>query len=201
MNPEDLKEVFIAIGNTILVENGEKILNEDDEWIDRPFEVDKFNTDQIDQISYYLTDDKRFSKDQNKALMLMGSVGSGKSMLIEISRRSFAYLSRKMFQIIPAMKIASAYADNDIDTKNIANNTGVLCIDDMGCEPQTVKHYGTEYSPIIEVIHFRYINRRPTFVTTNLDANEIEDYYDARIRNRLKQMCNAIIFKGPSRRK
>jgi DNA replication protein DnaC len=175
----------------LLAQNGEN----------RSFEIDEFNSDQIDQIIYYLTNDVRFDKDQNKALMLMGSVGTGKSMLMEISRRSYAYLSMKMFQIIPAMKIARAYADNNVNLINIANNTGLLCIDDMGCEPKTVKHYGTEYAPIVDVLHFRYTNRRPTFITTNLNPDELEDHYDIRIRNRIKQMCNAITFKGPSRRK
>lgn len=76
----------------------------------------------------------------------------------------------------------------------------------MGSE-QDGKHYGNQCNVIAEVLLSRYdlfiSDRLITHITTNLDANQIEEMYGTRVRSRLREMLNMIAWPddSPDKRK
>ena len=77
----------------------------------------------------------------------------------------------------------------------------MLIIDDMGCEPATVKHYGTEATPVADAIFRRYDRMQLTIITSNLDDEGIEQRYGARITDRFEEMFDRISFDNESYRR
>lgn len=77
----------------------------------------------------------------------------------------------------------------------------MLCIDDMGIEPITVKHYGSEISPFVEVIYHRYKKKLFTVVTSNLVDEDIKDVYGERVADRFKEMFDKIYYTHKSYRR
>ena len=77
----------------------------------------------------------------------------------------------------------------------------VLFIDDLGEESLTVKNYGNEQSPLIEVLYKRYDKRQFTVITTNKSEEEIQQMYGERIADRFKEMFDRVFFGHQSFRK
>ena len=87
-----------------------------------------------------------------------------------------------------------------------------LIIDDIGVESVVVKNFGNEITPVKDLIYNRYDARTDkrllTIFTTNRDLfatdcenNLIDDYAVAlgvRVIDRLKEMCDVIVFEGKS---
>ena len=71
------------------------------------------------------------------------------------------------------------------------------CFDDLGTESDA-KRYGNDCNVMAEVLLDRYdqfIRRGMiTHLTTNLNAETLEDIYGSRVRSRLREMCNLICF-------
>ena len=78
------------------------------------------------------------------------------------------------------------------------------CFDDLGTERQG-KHYGDAANVMEQIILNRYDNTNApwyyTHITTNLTADEIENYYGTRVRSRMREMFNLITLEGEDRRK
>lgn len=82
-----------------------------------------------------------------------------------------------------------------------AKNLPVVIIDDFGIEPATIKHYGSQITPMIDIIYHRYNKRMPTIFTSNLDNTSIRKHYGERVYDRLCEWCNFIDYRGESLRK
>jgi energy-coupling factor transporter ATP-binding protein EcfA2 len=71
------------------------------------------------------------------------------------------------------------------------------CFDDLGTESDA-KHYGNDCNVMAEVLLDRYDqfvrHGMITHLTTNLNAETLEDIYGNRVRSRLREMCNLICF-------
>jgi len=187
---DELSKLFNTIGSRILLEKGQE----------NQFEIDDMNRDVIQELIYYLQGDDKFSYDLNRGIIIMGSVGSGKTLLFNIIKEILTYI-RKNFHVYSAIEINEAYDKKDNDLIQRFHDLYLLGIDDLGTENPSIKVYGTEKSPIYEVINRRYSTDKMLFITTNLDADEIQKRYGDRIRDRLKEMCNVLVLKGPSRRR
>ena len=80
------------------------------------------------------------------------------------------------------------------------------CFDDLGVEPNT-KVYGNSCNVMAEILLDRYdqFTRHGmlTHLTTNLNADMLEQLYGDRVRSRLREMFNLISFpaEAPDRRK
>lgn len=74
-------------------------------------------------------------------------------------------------------------------------NTKVLMIDDFGAEKYTECFEKRFY----HIINERYINKKPTFFTSNVELDNLE--YDDRIKNRVLEVCYQIHFPEESLRK
>ena len=79
--------------------------------------------------------------------------------------------------------------------------TSFIGIDDLGCEPTTIKNYGTDINPVTDLLYRRYDNRSPTIITTNLDRKDIRDKYGDRLADRFNEMFESIGHTTGSYRK
>ncbi|MEK6878907.1 MAG: ATPase, partial [Nanoarchaeota archaeon] len=72
-----------------------------------------------------------------------------------------------------------------------------VCFDDMGTEDDR-KNYGNESNVMADVMLNRYDNKRnlirKTHITTNLTTEEMEQRYGSRVRSRMREMFNLVIF-------
>lgn len=73
-----------------------------------------------------------------------------------------------------------------------------LIIDEMGLEPATAKIYGTEVTPIADVLAHRYNEMLPTIITTNLNDDAIRAKYGVRIADRLREICGRLVYRNAS---
>ena len=76
-----------------------------------------------------------------------------------------------------------------------------ICFDDIGIEPP-MRYFGDHVNVIGEILLSRYelfVSKGvQTHATTNLNAEEIEARYGARVRSRLREMFNLIAFPAES---
>ena len=76
-----------------------------------------------------------------------------------------------------------------------------LFLDELGSEPERCQSYGTDYTPVQNLISYRYDRKLPTIVTTNLADDKILDRYGPRMMDRINEMFSILRFKGDSYRK
>ena len=136
------------------------------------------------------------TKDNTKGLLLFGPNGTGKTT-------AMAPYIKGMWNG-SAIDYAGVIAANGRDyiSKYSMHD---MYIDDLGREPQTVKSFGDEIMAIHDLIHFRYqIFQKlgyKTHISTNLSFKEIEERYGVAIADRIKEMCEVMVFNGNSLRK
>lgn len=79
-------------------------------------------------------------------------------------------------------------------------NIPVLVIDDLGIEPTRVVHFGTEISPIAELLYYRYEHSLMTIITTNKDFEELSEVYGDRLADRFKEVASTVGYNEKSYR-
>lgn len=186
--------------------------------------VDEFVRPVFDLLCLYFTQDERFENavdaggrnySLSKGIMLVGSVGVGKTDLL----RAFEKNKRRCFATITANEISEKVKSNGADYWRtycgfvpghgntpeyfLQNNIG-WAIDDMGTENKVVD-YGTPVDPMQVIIAERYkmkdkIPFNSMHITSNLDGEELERRYDYRLRSRIREMFNVIQLGGKDRR-
>ena len=142
-------------------------------------------------------DDYFNTKDQKKGLLLFGPNGTGKSTAMRQH-------TEKMWNGT-ALQFASKIASEGTDCIQ-RYSMHDMYIDDLGRERATVANYGDKnITPLHDLIHYRYeifiTLGYKTHISTNLDFNELEERYGVAIADRIKEMCDVIVFKGDSLRK
>jgi DNA replication protein DnaC len=158
------------------------------------FLVDDENKEAINQLYYYLIGSDQFKGDLFKGIILMGAIGSGKTVLLESFIEVFNATSDKVITSIHAKDLTRIVKENPIGFLN----KRPLFIDDMGKEQRAIKNYGTEEHPMEDIFNERYKNFALTFATTNYNFDDLQ--YSRHMVDRLKQMMNVIILPGKSRR-
>lgn len=159
--------------------------------------------------------------DPNKGLLIMGTIGVGKTYLLDKYRnklesdKDFKCFNNTSFQIELMGKEGTEHISHFI-------NPYPMFIDDLGREKETVWDYKNQVNPLAYILFERYamyqnykskmteaedkewylLNgfRYLTHATTNLDMESIGKKYGDYIADRLKDMCNIIVIKGESRR-
>lgn len=156
------------------------------------------------------------SDDVHHGVMFLGSVGNGKTTLMRAFQAAINYLDvrERHFHFMddpytgtpchPRLDFydARALAEKVKDKKRFdaVKNTMLLAIDDLGTDPGQKLDYGNVLTPMSELLEYRYSRDLFTIITTNLDANEMEQKYDGRIRDRMREMFARIIFEQDSYR-
>ena len=185
----------------------------------KEFLIDKDNRDQIQQMIYYFMNDKRFEGDLSKGIILQGTIGTGKSILMRIFSEKTPGLNftlTKNFKYYTSIDIYGEFVKNGYAAiehySQYLKSEDVLIewhnsimIDELGTESTTAKDYGNSVNVMEMIIAKRYNNWQScgqlTHFTTNLTPEEIESNYGERIRSRFAEMCNPIILVGTDRRR
>jgi DNA replication protein DnaC len=116
-------------------------------------------------------------------LLLQGGYGCGKTHLAAaVANYAVGMGVPTLFLTVPDLLDTLRFAYNDEDTTFEARfeeirNARLLVLDDFGTQNAT----GWAQEKLFQIVNYRYINKLPTVVTTNLLFDEIE----ARIRSRL----------------
>lgn len=155
------------------------------------------------------------------SLLLYGGIGNGKTTVARAIHRAISglYTTAKNNAVIegniergdpltkytkPTYISAQQIVDNvlsDEDKARCLLKNDLIIIDDLGCEPVSAKVFGTELTPIVEILRSRYESMKSTVITTNLDLNGIEKTYGARILDRIIETFELIAFENKSYRK
>lgn len=140
-------------------------------------------------------------------LLIYGGVGNGKTTLASaicniVDKIFYSPVSseRKQFQRISAIKITDT-ALKEQERFGEIKYAELLFIDDLGCEPQTVKTFGNSIAPLSDVLYYRYDQMKFTIATSNLDETGLSDYYEQRIYDRMNEMFDRLHFVNKSFRK
>lgn len=135
------------------------------------------------------------------SLMLYGRVGSGKSTLARAIVRLIGFLydryemgDRRCSVTCCSALDLSRIAAEDISRIQQYKYTKLLFLDDMGMEQATVKNWGNEFSPVVELLYYRYDFQKFTIITSNLKGDQFRERYGDRIGDRMLEMFNTIEF-------
>ncbi len=143
----------------------------------------------------------------NKGIMLLGGIGSGKTVLMRGMVDILMVFDIKV-HLLPTYVLTENYGRDGVNAFgriNHANNdvypgAGIIVLDDLGAEG-IASHYGQPINVVAEVLLRRYDNHALTFGTSNLDQKSIRRFYGERVWSRMKEMFNFIELKGEDRRK
>lgn len=156
-------------------------------------------------------------EENNKGILLIGSVGVGKSFLMKIFQKLFKDSPRR-FKWINAYDIADFieyYSVAELKETYGRNLKADLYIDDIGSSNATISKFGNTTNIIAELITERYDLFVSEGFKTHLSSNRVtsldkkqfpthvtlEDMYGIRVLDRLREMCETIVWKGESLRK
>lgn len=153
---------------------------------------------QVDKSAHWIinSDDCRRRDGQFKNwLLLRGSVGTGKTTLLDALRLAIDTFdpSGRRIAKATASRLADLQRDNRPAFERLKQEP-LLAIDDLGTEPATVKDYGNDNTPLAELLTYRYERRLFTVMTTNLDDSGLQRQYGPRVANRLKELSHSIVF-------
>lgn len=126
---------------------------------------------------------RHYAQSLNGWLLLQGGYGCGKTHLAAaVANYAVGMGVPTLFLTVPDLLDTLRFAYNDADTTfeerfDEIRNAGLLVLDDFGTQNATA----WAQEKLFQIVNYRYINKLPTMVTTNLSFDEIE----ARIRSRL----------------
>lgn len=157
--------------------------------------VDEFNKSVINYLFQYLTGCESFSGNLYKGIILIGKIGCGKTLLMEV-----------FIDIIERCTIKRIFKTHSKDLEFHVKENGIdyfrqrpLFIDDIGKEQEQIKDFGTIRRPFEDLVSFRYGKENILFGTSNLKIEDLP--YSLHTIDRMKETCNFIELPGPSRRK
>lgn len=162
-------------------------------------------------LSYFLKDQEVAAAekiDLQKGILLMGPVGCGKTAIMKIMSLLCTAVDKPILRSCNEITIdfnTQGYSAVYPYTKGAffpyTAIPRVHCFDDLGLEPLGY-YYGNSSNVMAEILLSRYnyfIGRKMiTHITTNLNTSELENIYGNRIRSRMREMFNQIIFSNTS---
>jgi energy-coupling factor transporter ATP-binding protein EcfA2 len=152
--------------------------------------------------SYFVADRETCSNlgiDIDKGILLTGPVGCGKTTLMRLL--PYIIPHKTASTLIPCRNLVFGF--NGIGSKLIQDydNNRSYCFDDLGVE-HTGRFFGKDCNVMGELLISRYdsfkSNGIKTHITTNLNADEIQNKYGERVRSRMREMFNLISFSENS---
>ncbi len=154
----------------------------------REFLMDENSREKIDMVARWLVHSTQ------PGLILMGTMGNGKSTMLRAIRRLFPYYS----ELGDAQEIFDFFKEHQGGMRFWDEK--LLLIDDLGVEPVRCLNYGEESFPLTKLLLHRYDKQLTTIVATNLHFSEIRERYGERIGERMIETYEAIPYNHPSYR-
>jgi len=197
-----------AIGNTSLAKEF------------REFEIDQHNQKILRFLLLYFNNCKEaetiFPNENykiHKQIMLVGNVGVGKTMLMQIfsqylkiTNNANMFFNVSVTEMINYYKVNShldKYTFNELsDNRKFTGNPVNLCLNDLGLN--THLHFGVDTKVLVDdFLYSRYEmyqnHNKMAHLTSNLTVTELKQTFDYRITDRLKSY-NVIDLSGESKR-
>lgn len=174
------------------------------------FTIQPENKAKIRQIYYWCIRHPEGKLNPDVGLWIWGNIGSGKSTLLQIIKEFCKAIGRKDFEGNQySFRISNV--ENDVCAAYKAENTAGLqeyitsrrqAFDDLGCESIPALHFGNQLNVMQYILQARYDRRHTGFthVTTNLDPNQIIEFYGERVYDRCLEMFNFVEISGTSNR-
>ena len=168
-----------------------------------------FNEGKLDKIvthlSYFIARDDKFSGDLNKGIILAGSTGVGKTLLLTAFQKLMRYVHPQLgFKVFKGNQMERMYQNEDKDNLEQALRYACFGFDDIGEEHDYVMVYGSKINIGKEVLdqrHLQFMNKgQLTFGTTNLNEELFRKKYGQRIDSRRHEMFNWIPINGKDHR-
>jgi DNA replication protein DnaC len=144
---------------------------------------------EYDEVAAWLSDNR------GKGLLLHGSIGRGKSLMLK-------YILPLIF--ITHLNRIITVADCGDNSLNIDEflRKNIIGLDDVGVEPDRKMKVGTERNVVIEAFNAAEFNDKMFIVaSTNLTFEELKKRYGDRIVDRIRHLCHRVVFNGQSLRK
>lgn len=144
---------------------------------------------------------RQYASSLNGWLLLQGGYGSGKTHLAAaIANFAVSMGVPTLFLTVPDLLDTLRFAYDSADTTfeerfEQIRNAELLVLDDFGTQNAT----GWAQEKLFQIINYRYINKLPLVVTTNLALDEIE----ARVRSRLQdpELVTTVRISSPDYRR
>jgi DNA replication protein DnaC len=178
----------------------------------KKFDIDNCNKSYLNLLCKYFSRDTGFETqtggDLKKGLFVTGNNGTGKTTSFKIIQNiSLKFNCKQLwFPIRESNDVVLDYNLNKYKDDVIRKTSkGTMLIDDLGAEQQAtnVFVYGKEdiFIRILEARYREFINKgTKTFITTNLNLEEIKKRYGVRVEDRFIEMFNILKLDGKSRR-
>lgn len=189
MSEEDANALLLESYRVVVAKRGSSLVEDTD------------TTDKVRKAARWMTSGSK------PGLLLYGRVGNGKttlvramSELVRLAHYSALSSEAKHVRFITATDLAKMAKDRPGDFEKTIR-VEMLAIDDIGTEPETVKHYGNVITPITEAIFCRYDAQLFTLCTSNLDMEGMRTRYDERFYDRMIEMFNRVGYNNGSYRK
>ena len=134
-----------------------------------------------------------------RGLLLYGTTGNGKTTMLNAIR---AILDNYTYtEAVRIWSAAHQATEEDEYWMQTYMTSPILIIDDLGAEPEICKVYGENRYPLESVIVRRYRSLLTTIIASNLTLDQIEHRYGTRMFDRLMEMYDRIVYRGPSFRR
>ena len=153
---------------------------------------------------------------KSKGLLIIGSIGVGKTLMMKVYQKMFLG-SKRAFKMIKGASLQDLLEVNSIFEIKQAYGYDLkmdLYIDDIGINNPDFKRYGNSTNVIAEILMERYELFIDEGFKTHLSSNllarlennpnnipTIETLYTNRVFDRIKEMCELIVIDGKSLRK
>lgn len=157
--------------------------------------------------------------DTKKGLIVIGGVGSGKTLLFKVINATLIKLNKsERFAIVSVNELQKLYSlkgyagilryleNTTTYAYNVENDFPLnICIDDLGIESDTTSFFGNNINLMNNILINRYELFKDsgvkTHATTNLNIDMIKAKYDERVVSRLSEMFNIVILNQNDYRK
>ncbi len=157
---------------------------------------------QANSIEYAYNQSKQFAQSHNGWLLLRGKYGCGKTHLAAaIANLAVDHGIKTLFITVPDLLDSLRFSYNSASETSFEErfeeirSCPLLVLDDFGTQNATA----WAQEKLFQIINYRYINKLPMVVTTNLDLDQIE----GRIRSRLEDpdLVTKVHIQAPDYRR
>lgn len=157
----------------------------------RDFKADIRTLENIKRIALWLTEPS-----EKRGIYLGGGCGNGKSTMLMAFDRVCREWGMRTLRTSATRMVA--WHLNDHDILDVPHQEPIICIDDLGTEAAETMVYGNKVSVMADFFEEAYKTRCFLFVTSNLGADEIEQRYGERVRDRFREMFHSMKFTNSS---